>query len=89
MHHDVHMRTTIDINDARLKDLRDLARRTGRTLKEVLDEGLQLGLAHMEKPRAHGRVRVKTHRLALKPGFAGASLNQLYDQLEAEEQAGR
>lgn len=78
------MRTTIDISDALLRELRRRADRTRRPFREVVEESLQLGLAQLANPQAKKRFRVETHPLGLKPGFRGVSLNQLYDQLEAE-----
>lgn len=77
------MRTTIDINDATLADLRERARVEGRPFKRVVEEVLQLGLA---APRTAGaRFRVKPLNAGIKPPYRALSLNQLYDQIEAEE----
>jgi len=81
------MRTTIDINDATLKELRRRAKTTGRPFREVVEESLQLGLAQLSKPRRAQPFEVEPHALDLKPGFRGVSLNRLYDQIEAEEDA--
>jgi hypothetical protein len=89
MHHDAVMRTTIDINDATLLELRKRAAKTGRPFREVVEQSLKLGLAQMDKPAGRKRIRILTHPLALKPGFQGVSLNQLYDQLEAEKDISR
>jgi len=79
------MRTTIDINDAILKELRQRAQKTGRSFRDIVEQSMKLGLAQMDKPAGKPRVRIKTHPMQLKPGFHGVSLNQLYDQLEAEQ----
>lgn len=81
--HDAYIRTTVNISDALLADLKARAAETGRTFREVLEETLRLGLAAGRGgPR---KFRVKSHPLGLKPGFHGMSLNQLYDQIEAED----
>jgi len=82
------VRTTLDINDATLKALKALALSSGRPFKEVVEESLKLGLGIMSKPRQTQPFRVKSHDLQLKPGFHGTSLNQLYDQIEGEKDAG-
>ena len=79
------MRTTIDINDAILRDLREYAKRRGCSLKAAAEEILLLGLADQSKGNRVSRFQLKPHRLGLKTGFQGVSLNQLYDQLEAED----
>ncbi len=79
------MRTTVNISDALLAELKARASDTGRTFREVLEETLRLGLAGGTGGTGKSRFRVKPHPLGLKPGFHGVSLNQLYDQLEAED----
>lgn len=67
--------------------VKEQAGKSGRPVKRVLEELLQLGLSQMEQTAAPRKFRVKTHRLGLKPAFRGQSLNQIYDQLEAEDTA--
>jgi hypothetical protein len=81
------MRTTLSINDALLRELRRRANATGRPFREVVEETLARGLAAADKPARARAFRVRPHALGLKPGFRGVSLNQLYDQLEAESSA--
>jgi hypothetical protein len=81
------VRTTLNINDATLKALREQAHASGRPFKEVVEETLKLGLAALSKPRKEVAFRIRPHDLGLKAGFRGTSLNQLYDQLEAEADA--
>lgn len=81
------MRTTIDINDAILRDLRQCAEERGRPFRQVVEEVLALGLARHSKSGARPRFTVKAHKMGLKPGFRGVSLNQLYDQIETERDA--
>jgi hypothetical protein len=83
MHHDALVRTTIDINDATLADLRERARSEGRPFKSVVEEVLQLGLAAPRRGRQ--RFRVKPLNPGIKAPYRAMSLNQLYDQIEAEE----
>lgn len=83
-HHDAIMRTTLNINDVTLRELREEAKSSGMSFRATVEQSLELGLAHLKAPDKPSRFRVRTHRLGLKPGFQGVSLNQLYDQLEAE-----
>jgi hypothetical protein len=85
MHQDAFVRTTLSINDAILQQLRELARKSGKPFRQVVEETLLVGLTRQGKRRASPHFRVRPHSLGLKPGFSGVSLNQLYDQLEAEE----
>ena len=77
------MKTTININDAILKELKDSASANGRTFRQTLEETLAIGLANQSKKQEVRKFRVRAHSLKLKPGFRYQSLNQVYDQLEA------
>ncbi|HET6383285.1 MAG TPA: hypothetical protein VFJ58_07840 [Armatimonadota bacterium] len=79
------MRTTISINDAILKELHERAAASGRPFRQVVEESLEIGLAHLSNPPDRERFRLRPHPLGLKAGFRGVSLNQLYDQIEAED----
>ena len=81
------MRTTLSINDALLKEVRRRAGATGRPFREVLEETISLGLASSKKTKAKRRVRIRPRALGLKAVYRKISLNQLYDQLEAERTA--
>lgn len=77
------MRTTLDISDATLAELRSKAEAEGRPFKAVVEETLQVGLsARRVAPR---RFKVMPLNPGIKPAYRGLSMNQLYDQLEAEE----
>ena len=85
-HHDAYMRTTLRINDVILRELRERAKRSGLPFRQVVEETLTLGLSRQSARKKGGRAfRVQPHPLGLKAAFRGLSLNQLYDQLEAEE----
>lgn len=78
------MRTTINISDGILSELREIARRRGRPFREIVEETIQRGLG-AGQTSSRKRVRIRTHRVGIKPAYQGLSLNQLYDQLEAED----
>lgn len=81
------MRTTFDINDAILQKLRAQATSTQTPLRRVLHEVLQIGLRQLQSPPQLRKFRVEAHDLKMKPAFRSQSMNQLYDQLEAERDA--
>lgn len=81
------MRTTLSIKDVLLQELREQAGASGRSFRETVEQSLELGLAHLANPPNKGKFRVRPHRLGLKPGFRGVSMNQLYDQFESEKDA--
>ena len=55
----------------------------------MLEEIISLGLAASKKSSKKRRVRIKPHPLGLKPAFHNLSLNQFFDQVEAERIAGK
>jgi hypothetical protein len=83
------MRTTLSINDALLSEVRRRAGATGRPFRSVLEELIALGLAASKKSARKRQVRIKPRALGLKPAYHNISLNQLFDQLEAERTAAK
>ena len=79
------MRTTIDINDALLRDLRRKAGSEGRSFKQVIEDVLHRGLGR--EPGASKRIKLPIFSVGLKPAYRAANLNQIYDQLEADATA--
>ena len=76
------MRTTLNISDALLAELRSRANETGRPMNATIEEVLQRGLsadAQQQKP-----PKLRTFRIGVKPAYLGMSMNQIYDQLETE-----
>lgn len=77
------MRTTINISDAILAELKERARARRRPLREVVDETLKRGLAASGGSRR--KINLPSFDVGIKPAYRGMSLNQLYDQLETED----
>lgn len=76
------MRTTLNISDALLDELRVRAHESGRPMNATIEEVLRRGLAAKASPRK--ATEAKTFKVGIKPAYLGMSMNQLYDQLEAE-----
>ena len=81
------MRTTLTIEPDVERLLQRAMRRTGRSMKAVVNEALRLGLGARTKPARAPRFRVEPHAFGFKPGIDTDRLNQLADELEAEEAA--
>ena len=77
------MRTTIDINESLLDELKSLARNGKRPMKVVIEEGLRRGLS--AQGSGVQKRPLPTFSVGIKPACRGMSLNQLYDQVEADE----
>lgn len=56
-------------------------------MKAVVNDALRLGLGIQSKPRKMPRYRVEVHDFGFKPGVDTDRLNQLVDELEAQEAA--
>ena len=81
------MRTTLSISDALLQELRHRATESRKSFRAVVEETLQIGLGKNAAPTKGNDFLIEPHPLHLKEGFKGVSLNQLYDQIEAEKDA--
>ncbi|MBW1923659.1 MAG: DUF2191 domain-containing protein [Deltaproteobacteria bacterium] len=61
------MRTTIDIEDHILRQLKEKAHRTGRPLKKVVNDALLMGLSQARRPRPTKRYRTRTYSMGYPP----------------------
>ncbi len=79
------MRTTLTLDPDVAQELK--ARMAGRkaSFKEVVNETLRQGLAARPKSKPVDVFRVEARSLGLKPGIDPNKLNQLLDELEAQE----
>ena len=83
------MRTTLTIDDAIAKALKDLAHRSNRPFKEVVNEILRAGLSARRAPKAK-RYRVKPVALGgVAPGIDLDKALALADALEDREIAAK
>jgi hypothetical protein len=81
------VRTTLTLEPEVAARLKSEVRRTGRPFKVVVNEALKRGLGLMGKPARRQRFEVRPHAFGFKPGIDLDRLNQLADELEAEEAA--
>ena len=81
------MRTTLTLEpDVEQFLLREM-RRTGKSMKAVVNDALRAGLGIRGKPPRPRRFKVQPHAFAFKPGVDVDRLNQLVDELEVDERA--
>jgi hypothetical protein len=79
------VRTTVAIEESVLRDAKELAQRTHRSLGDVVTEALAMVLAHDRKqPRAQGRVELPVFdgKLGLRPGVDLEDKDALYELLD-------
>ena len=85
----IAMRTTLTLEPDVARRLEQEIRRTGRGMKAVVNEALRSGLGLSERREKPPRFEVRPHSFGFKPGVDLDRLNQLLDELEAEEAARR
>jgi hypothetical protein len=79
------MRTTLTLDDDLARRLKELARETGRSFKEVTNDVVRRGLSSGEPPNGDPEpFRVAPKACGFKPGIDPLKLNQIYDDLEIE-----
>ncbi len=84
-HYDDNMRTTVTIDDDIARELRQRAKRSEKSFKEVLNESLRLAFSESRSStRRMKKFRVRPHRSAFRSGIDVGKLNQLADQLGVE-----
>ena len=60
---------------------------TDRSMKAVVNDPLRISLGLQGKLRRSSRFKARPHAFSFKPGIDTERLNQLVDELEAEERA--
>jgi hypothetical protein len=75
------MRTTINISDALLAELKARASAEKKTFRQTLESVLQKGLA---SPSPTKCIKIETSPVGVKVPYQAQSMNQLYDQLETD-----
>jgi hypothetical protein len=86
-HHDAIVRTTLTLEPDVAARLRQELRRSGKGLKVLVNEALRLGLGLSGKPVRPPRFEVRPHAFGFKPGVDLDRMNQLVDELDADETA--
>ena len=83
------MRTTVTLDPDVADKLQRLAHARRASFKETLNDVLRRGLAGQSGASASKPFRVRPHASGLRPGIDPQRLNQLVDQLAADEATAR
>lgn len=78
------MRTTLTLDPEVAARIKSDMRRTGKTLKAVVNDALKRGLGLGGRAPRVPRFRVRAHALGFKPGVDLDRLGQLVDELDVE-----
>ena len=79
------MRTTLTLDPDVAERLKGETRRTGKSLKSVVNDAIRFGLGLATKRTRVPRFNVEPHAFGLRPGIDPDRLNQLADELEVDE----
>ena len=88
-HYDVHMRTTLTLDDDVADALRERALLHNLPFKQVVNDTLRRGLGPNDRDDKQPAFRVAPNLSALAAGIDPMKLNQLNDQLQADDFTGR
>ena len=80
-----YMRTTLTLEREVAARLKNEVRRTGRTFKAVVNDALKRGLGLAGRPVRLSHFEVRPHAFGFKAGVDLDRLNQLVDEIDAEE----
>ena len=83
------MRTTLTLDPDVASLLRARMAERKSNMKQVVNDALRRGLAVSDVQRARKRIRVIGHSLGLRPGVDRDKMNQLVDEMEAQEFAAK
>lgn len=80
------MRTTLTLDEDLAEELNRLARRFGRSFKQVVNETIRRGLATGERPVSGNKkpFRVEPSSCGFQAGVDPLRLNQLLDEFDVE-----
>lgn len=81
------MRTTLTLDDDIAGMLKKRARALGVSFKETVNRAIRAGLGEEAKRKSGLLPRTVPHSFGFKPGIDLDKLNQLADELEAEDLA--
>jgi Ribbon-helix-helix protein, copG family len=80
------MRTTLTVDEDLARQLKEIARRSDQSFKVVVNETIRRGLQQGDKPhRGLAKFVVRPKACGFRAGVDPAKLNQLIDELDAED----
>jgi len=83
------VRTTLTLDDDVAAKLRAEVRRSGRPLKQIVNQTLRLGLSFRNQHKSLPPFKVKPYDLGLRPGFSYDNIGDLLERLDQMEEGSR
>ena len=81
----IFMRTTLTIDDDLIAQIEDLRRCEGLSFKGAVNQLLHAGIQYRAQPPKPKQYRTQPRKLGLRTGFDPTKLNQLADEIDADE----
>ena len=78
------MKTTLDLNDALLREAKAVAAQQSITLTRLIEEGLQLRLRRQKAPSKAARLPIYKGKGGLVPGLDGLSSKAMLDAADRD-----
>lgn len=79
-----NMRTTVTFDEQTYELVKQRARETGRTIREVLNEAVRLGL-QLGAPRKSREISLTTYPMGLKEGYSYDNIGELLERLDGPQ----
>lgn len=81
------MRTTLTLDRDVAEALQKQMKRTGQGLKATINDAIRIGLRLGGRPPRRQRFEVQPHAFGVRPGIDLDRINQLVDELDAQDAA--
>ena len=76
------MRTTLTLDEDVATQLKQEARNTNKSFREIVNHYLRIGLNRKKEQKPASRFRVKTRKLGPRPGLNFDNISELLEQVE-------
>jgi hypothetical protein len=79
------MRTTLTLDRDVAERVKSVTRKSGRPLKQIINEALRVGLDQLTQPTAAKPYRTKSRNMGLREGFQLDNVQELLSQIDGED----
>jgi hypothetical protein len=79
------MRTTLTLDRDIAERVKSATRKSGRPLKQIINEALGAGLDQLSQPRVAKPYRTKSRNMGLREGIQLDNVQELLSQIEGQD----